>query len=153
MDQDSDLPLPLGKGELEGVLTINQSVTEDFNAPQDGLESFGIRLLSVTNSDCDENRGGLLEVVTAPIEDTPLNPPFARGEGRDGRGALRHHVTRGPRTLVVQDFPVPKSRPEDRPSPVYGSDLNLSWILVRHNHHNQHVPRALGAADAPAEAP
>ena len=61
------------------------------------IESFGIRCLRFTNSEIYENLDGVLETVarllrgiaTGAGENTPLNPPFVRGEAGDSSSGDR----------------------------------------------------------------
>ena len=55
------------------------------------IQSFQIRFLRFTNTDIYENLDGVLHVIATAIENTPLDPPFERGEGKpasssDGEG-------------------------------------------------------------------
>jgi very-short-patch-repair endonuclease len=51
------------------------------------IESFGIRFLRFINVDVYDNLDGVLQVIATAIEETPLNPPFARGDGSQGETA------------------------------------------------------------------
>ena len=67
--------------ELDGDSHFKNAAIQRDRARQEWVESFGIRFLRFTNTDIYENLDGVLEVLAAAIENTPLNPPLARGEG------------------------------------------------------------------------
>jgi very-short-patch-repair endonuclease len=70
--------------ELDGDSHFTDAAKERDHARQEWVESFCIRFLRFTNTDVYETMDGVLEVIAAAITETPLYPPFARGEGVEG---------------------------------------------------------------------
>ena len=67
--------------ELDGDSHFStQAKAHDARRDQ-SIETFRIRILRFTNTDIYENLDGVLQVVVATIETTPLFPPFERGDG------------------------------------------------------------------------
>jgi very-short-patch-repair endonuclease len=76
--------------ELDGDSHFYPAAQHHDEQRQRYVESFGIRCLRFTNSEVYENLDGVLETVARALQDvaagggkdTPLNPPFVRGEAR-----------------------------------------------------------------------
>ncbi len=66
--------------ELDGDSHFTDEAKRGDRERQAWVESFGMRFVRVTNIDVYENLDGVLQVIARAIENTPLNPPLARGE-------------------------------------------------------------------------
>ena len=67
--------------EVDGDSHFTDAAKPRDHVRQGWIESFGIRFLRFTNTDIYENPDGVLEVIAAAIESTPLDPPLAGGKG------------------------------------------------------------------------
>ena len=87
------------------------------------IESFGIRCLRFTNSEIYENLEGVLETVARVLrdiaagagEDTPLNPPFIRGEAKNAPQGAKYREASAPGKEQAKTSPPYEESPKTSP--------------------------------------
>ena len=87
------------------------------------IESFGIRCLRFTNSEIYENLEGVLETIARVLrdiaggagEDTPLNPPFVRGEAKNAPQGAKYREASAPGKEQAKTSPPYEESPKTSP--------------------------------------